>query len=235
MSRKVWAILLIVLGAVLACVSVYGMIVWGQVMEAAEYMELSEDLLRDALKDPLMTEIIREMLPAGTQSGFVIMLYRMPILIAGIIIAVCGLALACMRGSSASAVRSDTPVRPVSVNNPQNHSSQPDPLTPGAAGAWELVGTEGALAGRSFRLGAQTLIGRGDHCGIIFPQGTRGVSGEHCVVYFDGTQVWVSDARSSFGTCVDGKQIPPGTQVPMHEGQVLQLGSRVECLKLRKV
>lgn len=236
MSRKTWAIVLIALGVILAGLSVYGMIFWSKIAEAAAYFNIPESSLRDALKDPMIMDLMQSMLPFDDSFSYAVMLYRAPILMAGVIIAVCGAALACIRGrKSASEVRMEAPRKP-EAENVQEARDVPDAAhgEQNAEAAWKLVGTNGALKGKSFILGAKTAIGRNERCDIIYPAGTRGVSGEHCIVYFDGTQVRVSDARSSYGTYIDHEQLPPGSLVPMREGQHLHLGSVDESMELRK-
>lgn len=55
------------------------------------------------------------------------------------------------------------------------------------------------------------VIGRSSACGLQFPEGTPGVSGNHCVVEYDaGTGDFiVTDIGSSYGTFVNGERLVP--------------------------
>ena len=86
----------------------------------------------------------------------------------------------------------------------------------------------GVLAGKVVPLkrGASVIVGRDPKkCQVIYPSETPGVSGVHCTISYDGNQVPVADAGSSYGTFVGGVKVEPGRPAVMHRGQVITFGS----------
>lgn len=78
---------------------------------------------------------------------------------------------------------------------------------------------------------AQNVIGRADdswHPDIDLPKvsgiPTRGISRRHAVVEVRGGKVTVMDLRSTNGTLVNGKQIPPSVPQPLRDEDVLEIG-----------
>lgn len=61
-------------------------------------------------------------------------------------------------------------------------------------------------AGAMAEVRGKLVIGRSSACGLQFPEGTPGVSGNHCVVEYDGAtgDFIVTDIGSSYGTFVNG-------------------------------
>ena len=91
-----------------------------------------------------------------------------------------------------------------------------------------VTGLAGIYASQSFTLDKDVIIGRDPNvCSIIFPDGTPGISKVHCQVCINsfGTRIALIDCDSSFGTFVNGIKIPPGTPVPLNEGDVIQVGA----------
>ena len=85
-----------------------------------------------------------------------------------------------------------------------------------------------SLGGKTVQLkkGSPVVIGRDPaRCQVVYPKATNGVSGVHCTITFDGTQVLVADNGSSYGTFVGGQKVEPGKPVVMHRGQEVAFGS----------
>lgn len=96
-----------------------------------------------------------------------------------------------------------------------------------------LVCEAGDLAGKSFKLGAKTVIGRDEkRCQILYPKNAKGVSTIHATVEISNNMVRVTDENSSYGTWIDGTKLSPGQPVVMHRGQKLYLGSKKQVLSL---
>ncbi len=53
----------------------------------------------------------------------------------------------------------------------------------------------------------------------------RGVSREHCVISYNGTQFLVTDLNSSNGTFINRKRLEPNAPTPLNDGDELTLGS----------
>lgn len=93
-----------------------------------------------------------------------------------------------------------------------------------------IQGQSGAFAGRRFAINGQVRIGR-DPGGndLVYPDGTPGISGRHCVVTLTGGQVTLTDLGSSYGTFLDGGQrLTPNQPVTLRMGDRFYLGSEKE-------
>ena len=106
------------------------------------------------------------------------------------------------------------------------------PVSGSAPAAQELrvQGQSGAFAGRRFSINGQVRIGR-DPSGndLVYPDGTPGISGRHCVVTMSGGQLTLTDLGSSYGTFLAGGQkLLPNQPVPLRPGDRFYLGSEKE-------
>lgn len=119
------------------------------------------------------------------------------------------------------------------------------PTVPGGStipGGWEqepagmsLVDTCGVLGGGTFPISkAGALIGRAANADIRYPADTKGVSRDHCRIYWQGETLMLVDNNSTSGTYIQGKgQLRPGTPVEVREGDVIYLGSKKISLTVR--
>lgn len=93
-----------------------------------------------------------------------------------------------------------------------------------------IQGQSGAFAGRRFAINGQVRIGR-DPGGsdLVYPDGTPGISGRHCVVTLSGGQVTLTDLGSRYGTFLSGGQkLVPNQPVTLLIGDSFCLGSKKE-------
>ncbi|HIS30284.1 MAG TPA: trypsin-like peptidase domain-containing protein [Candidatus Limivivens intestinipullorum] len=98
-----------------------------------------------------------------------------------------------------------------------------------------LQGIKGVFAGRRFALKEQFIIGRdGNRCGLVYPAGTKGISGAHCAIRFQNGRLTVTDLGSTYGTAVNGKKLVPGTPCPVSVGDRIFLGSDNEGFQITK-
>lgn len=93
-----------------------------------------------------------------------------------------------------------------------------------------IQGQSGAFAGRRFAINGQVRIGRDPAANdLVYPDGTPGISGRHCVVAIAGGQATLADLGSSYGTFLaGGKRLAPNQPVPLHVGDRFYLGSEKE-------
>lgn len=85
----------------------------------------------------------------------------------------------------------------------------------------------GIFAGRRFELRGQVRMGRDPaRNDLIFPEGTQGISGVHCVVAVQDGHVQLKDLGSTYGTFLrDGRRVAPGQAVELQVGDGFSLGS----------
>ncbi len=85
----------------------------------------------------------------------------------------------------------------------------------------------GPLRGQTYRIGsAGIVLGRAPACGVRFPDGTPGVSHQHCCIRIDQSGLMLIDLNSRYGTCLaDGKKLPPNYPEPLQMGSQFYLGT----------
>lgn len=114
----------------------------------------------------------------------------------------------------------------------------PGPVDPGipainptpAGTELRLQGQSGTFAGRRFSINGQVRIGRDPAANdLVYPAGTPGISGRHCVVTLSGGQVMVTDLGSSYGTFLaGGRKLTPNQPTPLRMGDRFYLGAEKE-------
>ena len=95
---------------------------------------------------------------------------------------------------------------------------------------WRIQGTAGAMAGKRImiRKSGSVVIGRDQgQCNVVVPNGTPGVSGKHCEVFFQNGSVYIKDAGSSHGTFTGSGQRVTGA-VALKDGDRFWLGSEAQ-------
>lgn len=101
----------------------------------------------------------------------------------------------------------------------------------------QIIGINGPFAGRSFPVSPQgTMMGREPaSCDFVFPDGTQGVSRNHCKLQFNPqTQMFILyDLGSSYGTFLgNGMRVPQGQPAALRVGDEFYLGSRAYVFRV---
>jgi serine/threonine protein kinase len=100
--------------------------------------------------------------------------------------------------------------------------SQP-PFTPSALGRTYLEGQSGELAGQFIPISSPSMqVGRGTACQIRLLE--QSVSRHHATLIVTRRGVYLRDDGSSLGTLLNGVRIPPHVPMPLHSGDVIQIG-----------
>lgn len=96
----------------------------------------------------------------------------------------------------------------------------------------------GAFAGKRFALSPQVRMGRDPTKNdLVFPDGTQGVSGVHCVLIYGSAagSLYIKDLGSTFGTFVNGgKRLAPSQAMPLKVGDRFSLGSERESFMVTR-
>lgn len=89
----------------------------------------------------------------------------------------------------------------------------------------------GPMQGQTFPLsGREMRFGREGDCQVRFPDGTPGISRNHCCLRWSGGAPMLVDLGSQYGTFLgNGTQLPPNYPRPVSVGTTFYLGSR-SCL-----
>jgi len=86
-------------------------------------------------------------------------------------------------------------------------------------------GISGRFAGKTFQISDRILFGRDNNkCSIAFPLDAPGISGTHCELSFDGSNIYLRDLGSSYGTFLsDNTKIPPNQTIRLDDGSTFYL------------
>lgn len=97
-----------------------------------------------------------------------------------------------------------------------------------------LQGISGAFAGRRFSVSGPLRIGRDPaRNDLVYPGGTQGISGAHCVLTPEGGGLTLTDLGSSYGTFLAGGQrLTPQKPVSLKPGDRFWLGSQQELFEI---
>lgn len=99
-----------------------------------------------------------------------------------------------------------------------------------------IICEKGLLAGRSFPIGTDIIIGRNTQkCGVCFPVDTKGVSGVHCEIRRTANGGYeIIDRGSSYGTTLgNGQKLTPNTRVPLPDGTYFMVGSNEQVFRIK--
>lgn len=78
--------------------------------------------------------------------------------------------------------------------------------------------------------GGQCAVGRSKENDVCIPlDATSGISNKHAVIFNQGGQWMIRDNGSTNGTYVDAKPIPPKTGLPLRDGAIIGLGSKIKA------
>ena len=110
--------------------------------------------------------------------------------------------------------------------------SSSSPAAPSADSGLRLQGVSGAFAGRRFAINGKIRIGRDPQGGIVYPQGTQGISGRHCEISISGRTVYLMDVGSTYGTFVGGSRIQPNQPVALRPGDTFYLAHQQESFTI---
>ncbi len=103
-----------------------------------------------------------------------------------------------------------------------------------ADGGLRLQGVSGVFAGRRFSVSGPLRIGRDPaRSDLVYPDGTEGISGAHCVLTPAGDGLSLTDLGSSYGTFLAGGQrLTPQQPVLLKPGDRFWLGSQQELFEI---
>lgn len=96
-----------------------------------------------------------------------------------------------------------------------------------------LQGMAGVFAGRRFPLEGEVKLGRDpSRCDLVYPSGTKGVSGLHCVIRVQGGRAVLFDQGSTYGTFLNNRKLAPNQPSPLKVGDRIFLGSSSEQFRI---
>lgn len=132
------------------------------------------------------------------------------------------------------------------VSAPVTPAAAPGPASGGAAApagqsiagdsGLRFQGVNGTFAGKRFAITAQVRIGRDPAKNdFVYPAGTEGISGVHCILIYQDGQLYLQDLGSTYGTFVNGGQRLAANQaVVLNPGDKFSLGSEKESFVITR-
>ena len=82
-----------------------------------------------------------------------------------------------------------------------------------------LTFSEGVLAGKSFVIARETIIGRSEACTVSIDDDT--VSGRQCRFFFQDGRPYIQDLQSTNATVLNGEEVQ---LAQLHDGDVITMG-----------
>lgn len=114
---------------------------------------------------------------------------------------------------------------PSTINVPQPQASKK------LAGL--VMGVNGVFKGKTLEIKSKIYIGRDDNCHIHYPSNTKGISGRHCALEFDGHNFYLTDLGSSYGTYLsDGQKLTPKMKYTISDGEQFYMASSQELFQV---
>ncbi len=125
------------------------------------------------------------------------------------------------------------PQSPVPPTAPaQGARPQARPAIAGDSGL-RIQGVSGSFAGRRIAIPRQLRIGRDPQRNdLVYPAGSQGISGVHCVLLVEGNTVYLKDLGSTYGTYVSGRRLAANETVALRAGDRFCLGSESETFQI---
>lgn len=132
------------------------------------------------------------------------------------------------------------------TNKKQKQSAAASAVKPqaGAAAPAAAVPGRGIIRAMSPQLGGRVfpvtqnpiVIGRTAECGIVFPEGTPGVSSRHCSVTYQAGTFVLTDLGSTYGTFLSsGVKLNPNAPTSLRPGDSFYVGDKANGFRLEAV
>ncbi len=120
------------------------------------------------------------------------------------------------------------------VKPPETTATASERINPPTKKTARLVAINGYLNGKTFNIAGNVKIGRDSaKCVISFPVNTKGISGVHCEVTYDGKVCYITDLKSSYGTFVNGNKLVPNTPTMLKSGTKFYLAAPENMFEIR--
>lgn len=124
------------------------------------------------------------------------------------------------------------------MNKRKKEQSNPSPQGASSSGTKAVVRSMSAQhGGRAFPVSSTpVIIGRSpSDCTIVFQEGTRGVSGKHCSVYYNSNAgaFTLTDLGSTYGTFLgNGMKLTANSPINLKSGDIFYVGEKTNVLKV---
>ena len=97
----------------------------------------------------------------------------------------------------------------------------------------KVAGISGTFANRAFGIkNTQVFFGTDSGCNLCYPMGTAGINEKHCEILVQNGHMYLADLGSTYGTYLNGVQLPPKKGYLLKTGDVFYLGSKGESFRI---
>ena len=120
--------------------------------------------------------------------------------------------------------------KPGSYKNGKSKSGSKTVPPNSAGGGVRLYCDRGYFLGKVWTFPPVTgkTMGRSTQCGLVWPPNSKGISRRQCTVWTNQQgALFVRDDNSSYGTCVNGKRIPPQQWVRLRSGDRISFAGEI--------
>lgn len=124
------------------------------------------------------------------------------------------------------------------VRKPSSIGGNPAPLPPTPSNpndtGLRVQGIAGVHQGRRYAVmaGKTMIFGRSAGSVIAYPEGTGGISGSHCSLWYENGRLYIKDNGSSYGTFVGQNKLVANQAVQLNVGDTFSLGSPKEQFRI---
>lgn len=100
----------------------------------------------------------------------------------------------------------------------------------------QLIAVGGYLNGRTYPVdGSEITFGRDAAATVRFPADAKGVSRQHCRLFWQNGTLMLMDSGSSYGTYTQTGKLQPMHPVAVKSGDVFYIGEKKNCFKVETV
>ncbi len=129
--------------------------------------------------------------------------------------------------------KSNGPVSPASCRQPAGQQVSGQQRGGGGHGI-QLIAVGGYMDGRKYPVGGSEItFGRDASATVCFPADAKGVSRQHCRIFWQNGTLMLMDTGSSYGTFTQAGKLQPMKPVPVKAGDVFYIGEKKNCFKIQ--
>lgn len=123
--------------------------------------------------------------------------------------------------------------QPVQQQSPGMDSSSGQQQRGGGQGI-QIIAVGGCMNGRTYPVGGKEItFGRDASATVCFPADAKGVSRQHCRIFWQNGTLMLMDTGSSYGTFTQAGKLPPMKPVPVKSGDVFYIGEKRNGFKIQ--
>lgn len=123
--------------------------------------------------------------------------------------------------------------QPVYRQSPGTDSSSGQQRRGGGQGI-QIIAVGGCMNGRTYPVGGKEItFGRDASATVCFPADAKGVSRQHCRIFWQNGTLMLMDTGSSYGTFTQAGKLQPMNPVPVKSGDVFYIGEKRNSFKIQ--